>query len=97
MAKCCEVYDLFKFRCPLDFQLIGHHLNERVEQQASEIAELRALLSRKNSEVQAREEEISDLKGQLQKKDEYLKRIFDNLCAACNEKLASQVEEMDTG
>ncbi|XP_074616626.1 eukaryotic translation initiation factor 2-alpha kinase 1-like [Acropora palmata] len=76
---------------------IGHHLNERVEQQASEIAELKALLSQKNSEVQTREEEISDLKRQLEKNDEFLKRIFDNLCSACNKKIGSQVEEMDTG
>lgn len=76
---------------------IGHHLNERVEQQASEIAELKALLSQKNSEVQTREKEISDLKRQLEKKDEFLKRIFDNLCSECNKKIGSQVEEMDTG
>ena len=97
-SKCYKVCGLlFKFGYPLNFQLIGHHLNERVEQQASEIAELKALLSQKNSEVQSREEEISDLKRQLEKKDEFLKRIFDNLCSACNKKLVSQVEEMDTG
>ena len=97
-SKCYKVYGLlFKFRYPLNFQLIGHHLNERVEQQASEIAELKALLSQKNSEVQSREEEISDLKRQLEKKDEFLKRISDNLCSACNKRLVGQVEEMDTG
>lgn len=76
---------------------VSHHLSEKVEEQASEIIELRKILSRKDSEMQAREDEIRELKRQLEKKDDHLRRILDKLCTACNQKLANQVEEMDTG
>lgn len=76
---------------------MSHHLSEKVEEQASQIIELRKMLLTKDEELDARVDEIGELKRQLEERDELLRRMFDNLCSACNHKLVNQVEEMDTG
>ena len=76
---------------------MSHHLREKVEEQASQIIELRKMLLTKDEELDARVDEIGELKRQLEERDELLRRMLDNLCSACNHKLVSQVEEMETG
>ena len=78
-------------------QQMSHHLSEKVKEQASEIIELRKMLLKKDKELDARADEVEDLRRQLEGRDELIKQMFDNLCAACNHKLVNQVEEMDTG
>ena len=76
---------------------MSHHLSEKVEEQASQIIELRKMLLTKDEELDARVDEIGELKRQLEERDELLRRMLDNLCSTCNHKLVNQVEEMDTG
>lgn len=76
---------------------MSHHLKEKVEDQATEIVELRKMLLKKDEELDARTGEVGELRRQLEERDELIKQMFDNLCTACNHKLVNQVEEMDTG
>lgn len=76
---------------------MSRHLSEKVEEQASEIIELRKMLLKKDEELDARVDEIGELKRQLDKRDELIQQLLDNLCSSCNHKLVNQVEEMDTG
>lgn len=76
---------------------MSRHLSEKVEEQASEIIELRKMLLKKDEELDARVDEIGELKRQLDRRDELIQQMLDNLCSSCNHKLVNQVEEMDTG
>ena len=76
---------------------MGHHLHEKVKEQASEITELKTKLLEKEEELDSKTAEIMELRRQLNERDEYIKHIFDKMCTECGEKLASQVQKMDTG
>ena len=78
-------------------QQTGLHLHEKVKEQASEIIELRTKLLKKDEELDSRTAEIMELRRQLNERDEYIKHIYDKMCTECGQKLASQVEKMDTG
>lgn len=78
-------------------QQMGHHLHEKVKEQASEIIELKTKLLEKEEELDSKTAEIMELRRQLDERGEYIKHIFDKMCTECGEKLASQVQKMDTG
>ena len=55
------------------------------------------MLLEKEGELDSKTAEIMELRRQLDERDEYIKNIFDKTCTECGEKLASQVQKMDTG